>query len=121
MTFTLRGAVVVSVVVLCASGRAAEAYDIVHLRTGDTLDGRIVEETDTYVKLEVNRGTLWIARSDIAMIKRHQQRGRGALKRLKKLAEAIATPNAIQSRSTNVNRPSQDWRNASKAMSSYKL
>ena len=57
------------VAVACLSGEA-RALDVVRLRNGRSLEGKVTTETKKYVMLEVENGVLRIERTDILMVER---------------------------------------------------
>jgi hypothetical protein len=77
------------VAALLVLSSASSAADIVHLSNGDILEGKITEETDRHLRLEVNRGSVWIPRAEVAMIRRDQAPTPLSLARLKELAEQL--------------------------------
>ena len=59
---------------LCALGAAG---DLVHLKNGRLLKGRVVQETKTAVVVDVGAGRVTVARSHTLSI-RHDQRATGS-------------------------------------------
>jgi hypothetical protein len=78
-------------VAVLSSTRVAQAasVDIIQLKSGSTLEGTIVEETDKHIQLDVSRGSVWIPIEDVAMIRRAQKPTPLSLERLRRLAEEI--------------------------------
>jgi len=79
---------------LVAATGSAVAADIVHLSNGDILEGKILEETDRHVLLAVSRGSVWIPRSDVAMIRRDEAATPLSMARLRELADRLKRASA---------------------------